>query len=57
MWLDLSPLRPDEYGEADAERWTDCVQKRNAALEGIAAAHAEAAGERRLASFDLEKVS
>jgi hypothetical protein len=42
MWYDLSPLRPEEYLNTRADTWTEAVQLRNAALDGIASAKAEA---------------
>jgi hypothetical protein len=49
MWYDLGPLRPEEYLDTRADTWTEAVQLRNAALDGINAAKAEAAGYQRLA--------
>lgn len=50
MWYDLSPMRPDEYLNTRADTWTEAVQLRNAAQDGISAARAEASGYERLAN-------
>lgn len=43
MFYDLSPMRPDEFGRQRARRWTEAMQCRIAANEGIEQARNEAA--------------
>lgn len=42
MFYDLSPMRPDEFGRQRARRWTEAMQCRVAAQEGIEQARNEA---------------
>lgn len=34
-WYDLSPMRPDDYAQANARRWTEAVTCRSAYDEGV----------------------
>jgi hypothetical protein len=56
LWFDVSPLRPDEYGRQDAERWTEISQLQNAVLAGIAKARDEAAGYRAAMNPNVGRV-
>lgn len=47
---DLSPMRPDEHGRADAARWTEAINLVGSYREGAADVEQEAAGQRRAAS-------
>lgn len=54
LWFDLSPMRPDDWANADAARWRSNLRIRKAYLEGVAEANDSVQAKRDLEQMTVD---